>query len=391
MEYLIEKELEFFLQTYKRLPIIVDYAKGTKIYDIYGNEYLDFLGGIAVNVVGHSHPEVISAIEDQIHRYMHLSNYFYQDVQINYASRFLEVTKYDKLFFTNSGTEANEGALKIVRRWGNQRQKNKVISFAGGFHGRTYGSLSLMDKPQYKELMDPFLDGISIVEYNDIQSFKKVVGFDTAGVFLEFLQGEGGLRKVSQEFVDELWELKSKYNFLVVADEVQSCMFRTGKLFAFEHYNVVPDVVTVAKGFGGGLPLGAILVQSHLKDIFERGMHGTTFGGNPVACAAGLATFNVLYPKMIPQILEVSEYLWKRLTEVQNKFPSKVLEVRGIGLMCGLLLNFEAIRLVEKLLEFKIIANATARNVLRLVPPLVITIEDVDKFILGLENALSKV
>ncbi len=387
----VEKEQKFFLQTYKRFPIIVDHAKGTKIYDISGNEYLDFLGGIAVNVVGHSHPEVINAIERQIRRYMHISNYFYQDIQIEYAEKFLEIAKYDRLFFSNSGAEANEGALKIVRRWGNQRQKTNVIAFSGSFHGRTYGTLSLMDKPQYKDSMGPFLPNISIIKYNDIDELKSSIDSNTAGVFIEFLQGEGGLRKVSQEFVSELWELKKRYDFLIVADEVQSCMFRTGKLFAFENYNVVPDLVTVAKGFGGGLPLGAILVQSHLSDIFGKGMHGTTFGGNPVACAAGLATLNVLYPDLISQILFVSEYLWNQLKQIQKQFEKLVLEVRGIGLMCGLLLSFDATKLVEKLLEERIIANATSGNVLRLVPPLIISKEDVDRFVEGLKNALSKI
>lgn len=391
METFIEKEQKYILQTYKRFPIIIDYAKGTRIYDVAGNEYLDFLGGIAVNVVGHCHPEVVSAIERQIHRYMHVSNYFYQDVQIEFAEKFLEIAKFDRLFYTNSGTEANEGALKIVRRWGNQREKNQIVAFTGGFHGRTYGSLSLMDKPQYKETMGPFLNGISFVEYDDVQSLKNTVGNNTSAVFLEFVQGEGGLRKVSKKFVDELWKLKEKYGFLIVADEVQSCMFRTGKLFAFEHYDVIPDIVTVAKGFGGGLPLGAILIQTHLSNIFEKGMHGTTFGGNPVACAAGLATLNVLYPNYLPIIPKISEYLWEKLFEIQKEFPAKVLEVRGIGLMCGLLLNFEAVKLVEKLLEERIITNATARNVLRLVPPLTITKDDIDLFINGLRNALSKI
>ncbi|MCX7908524.1 MAG: acetylornithine/succinylornithine family transaminase [Ignavibacteria bacterium] len=387
----IEIEQSKFLQTYKRFPIVIENAKGSRIYDKFGTEYLDFLSGIAVNVVGHSHSKVISAIEKQISRYMHISNYFYQDIQIEYASKFLEIAGYDRLFYTNSGTEAIEGALKIVRRWGNLRNKRKIISFSGGFHGRTYGSLSLMDKPHYKELMGPFLDNISIINFNDINALNNSIDSETAGVFIEFIQGEGGLQKVSKEFVEMLWELKSKYNFLIVADEIQSGMFRTGKLFAFEHYFVKPDIVTVAKGFGGGLPLGAILVQSNLQHIFEKGMHGTTFGGNPVSCAAGLATLEIIYPDLIPHILEVSRYLWEKLELIKNEFPSYVKEVRGKGLMCGLLLTFDAIILVEKLLEERIITNATSKNVLRIVPPLIINNEDVDLFYNGLKNALSKI
>lgn len=391
MENLIEKEQKYILQTYKRYPILIDRAYGTKIYDIYGNEYLDFLGGIAVNVVGHCHPNVITAIERQIRRYLHVSNYFYQDVQIEYSSKFLEISGYDKIFFTNSGTEAIEGALKIVRRWGNHRNKQKIISFTGGFHGRTYGSLSLMDKPHYKESMGPFLDNIKILEYNNSEALLNNIDDNTAGVFLEFIQGEGGLAKVSNSFVEKLMELKKKINFLIVADEIQSGMFRTGKLFAFEHYNIKPDIVTIAKGFGGGLPLGGILVQSHLQNIFEKGMHGTTFGGNPVACVAGLATLNVIYPNLLSQINDISKYLWNRLENIKDIFSEKVKEVRGLGLMCGLVLNFEANRLVEKLLEKKVITNATSRNVLRLVPPLIISEEDVDTFYHRLEDALAEI
>lgn len=391
MDNYIQEEQKYLLQTYKRFPIVVEWARGTKIYDKQGDAYLDFLGGIAVNVLGHSHPAVLEAIEKQIKRYMHLSNYFYQDIQIEFAKYLLEISNFDKVFFSNSGTETTEGALKIVRRWGNQRKKSKIISFTGGFHGRTYGSLSLMDKPKYKELMGPFLGNIEVIEYNNVDTLKRIINEETSGVFIEFLQGEGGLRSVSEEFVRELWELKKKFNFLVVADEVQSGMFRTGKFFAFEHYGIKPDIVTVAKGLGGGLPLGAILVDSHLQNIFEKGMHGTTFGGNPVACAAGLASLKSIYPDLIPHILEISQYLWKCLVDIKEQFSSKVLEVRGRGLMCGLLLNFEASLLVEKLLEQKIITNSTSGNVLRLVPPLIISKADVDNLFIGLKNALSKI
>lgn len=388
---LIKKEKQFILQTYKRYPIIVEYAKGSYIYDIYGNKYLDFLAGIAVNLLGHSHPKVLSAVERQISRYMHISNYFYQDVQIELAEKIIELSGFSKIFFTNSGTEANEGALKIVRRWGNQRKKSVIISFTGGFHGRTYGSLSLMDKPLYKDLMYPFLDGIKILPYNDIETLKKNLNSDTAGIFLEFIQGEGGITEVDEEFVETLWNLKKKFKFLIVADEVQSGIFRTGKMFAFQHWGFVPDIVTIAKGFGGGLPLGGILVSKELDNIFEKGMHGTTFGGNAVACAAGLATINEIVPSLLEHISTISSYLEKALHQIKNDYPEKVIEVRGRGLMRGLVLSFEASKLVEKLLEVKIIANATSRNVLRLVPPLIITENEVDLFYYSLKNVLQKI
>jgi acetylornithine/N-succinyldiaminopimelate aminotransferase len=388
---LVELEQKYILQTYKRYPIVVDYAQGTRILDKNGNEYLDFLAGIAVNLLGHSHPKIIQAVENQIRRYMHLSNYFYQDVQIELAEKILTLSGYSRIFYTNSGAEANEGALKIVRRWGNQRNKKTVVAFTGGFHGRTYGALSLMDKPHYKELMGPFLDGIKILTFNDVEALKSTLSHDTAGVFIEFIQGEGGISEAQEQFVQELWELKKKYNFLIVADEVQSGIFRTGKLFAFQHWDVSPDIVTIAKGFGGGLPLGGILVKSELEKIFEKGMHGTTFGGNAVSCAAGIANLNVIYPDLLDHINSISDYLDGILKRIKKEFPEKVLEVRGRGLMRGLVLSFEAIRLVEKLIDERIITNATAKNVLRLVPPLIISKDDVDLFYIGLKNALQKV
>ena len=388
---LVELEQKYILQTYKRYPIVVDYAKGSRIFDKNGNEYLDFLAGIAVNLLGHSHPKIIQAVENQIRRYMHLSNYFYQDVQIELAEKILTLSGYSKIFYTNSGAEANEGALKIVRRWGNQRNKKTVVAFTGGFHGRTYGALSLMDKPHYKELMGPFLDGIKILTFNDVDALKSILSHDTAGVFIEFIQGEGGISEAQEQFVQELWDLKKKYNFLIVADEVQSGIFRTGKLFAFQHWDVSPDIITIAKGFGGGLPLGGILVKSELENIFEKGMHGTTFGGNAVSCAAGIANLNVIYPDLLDHINFISDYLDGILQRIKQEFPEKVLEVRGRGLMRGLVLSFEAIRLVEKLIDERIITNATAKNVLRLVPPLIISKDDVDLFYIGLKNALQKV
>lgn len=391
MHSLIEKESQLLLQTYKRIPIVVDYAKGTRIYAIDGNSYLDFLGGIAVNLLGHSHPKIIEAVKEQCERYMHLSNYFYQDVQIKMAETLLQLTGYGRVFFTNSGTEANEGALKICRRWGNQRNKKTIIAFTNGFHGRTYGSLSLMDKPKYKELMGPFLNNIKILPYNDTQTLEKEVNTDTAAVFLEFIQGEGGLEEASEEFVNTLWNLRNKFNFLIVGDEIQSGIYRTGSFFAFNKFNIEPDIVTLAKGLGGGLPLGAILLKESLANIFEKGMHGTTFGGNAVACASGLATINEISQNLIPHINSISKYLRKKLDNLAVKFSNKIIEVRGRGLMCGLLLNFEAAKLVEALLEERIITNATSRNVLRLVPPLIIGESEVDELIDGLNNALEKV
>lgn len=388
---LIETEHKYFFQTYKRLDIVPERAEGCRIYDKDGNEYLDFLGGIAVNVLGHSHPRILKAIEEQSRRYLHLSNYFYQDIQILLVEKLIKMSGYSRVFLSNSGTESTEGAIKLVRRWGNLNNKSEIIAFTGGFHGRTYGALSIMDKPLYKEKMGPFLEQISILPYNDIKALKRFINDKTSAVFIEFIQGEGGVVEANQDFINEIFYFRDKFNFLVVADEVQSGIGRTGKFNSFEHYNVKPDVITLAKGLGGGLPLGCIIALEALSDVWSKGMHGTTFGGNSLACALGLVVLDELQNGLLEHVKNIGTYLKETLIKLQKAFPELIAEVRGRGLMQGLVLTFEAGRLVELLLEHKVIANATSGNVLRLVPPLIITKEDVDLFRDKLEFCLTKI
>jgi predicted acetylornithine/succinylornithine family transaminase len=388
---LIQAEHKHLLQTYKRLDIVPKRAEGCVIYDKNGDEYLDFLGGIAVNLLGHSHPKILNALTEQAKRYMHLSNYFYQDVQIELAEIINKLSGYSRVFFSNSGTEATEGAIKLVRRWGYLNNKSEIISFTGGFHGRTYGALSLMDKPLYKDTMGPFLENIKILPFNDISSIEDNINKNTSSVFIEFLQGEGGIVEAHPDFVNKLFELKNKFNFLVVADEVQSGVGRTGKFNFFDYYNVQPDVVTIAKGLGGGLPLGAILTTENLADVWNKGMHGTTFGGNALSCALGCVVLEELENGLMDYVITTGNYLKNSLLKLQKYFPDLILEVRGRGLMQGLLLSFEAIKLVELLLSQKIITNATSGNVLRLLPPLVITKNDIDTLNEKLEYCLKKI
>ncbi len=385
---LLKIENENFLQVYSRLPIVVSKAEGAYIWDKDGTKYLDFLGGIAVNVLGHSHPKIIEAITIQSSKYLHLSNYFYQEAQITFAEQLTKSTNYPRVFLTNSGTESVEGALKLIRKWGNINNNNNIIAFEGGFHGRSYGALSLMDKPIYKSDMGPFLSGVTIIKYNSPEELELAVNPFTTAVFLEFLQGEGGIVGVSAEFVDKLLELKEKYNFLIVADEVQAGMGRTGKFFSFEHYNIKPDIVLVSKGLGGGLPLGAILTTEELANVWDKSQHGTTFGGNALSCAVGKVVLEEINNSVMQNVLNIGEYFYEQLRLVKNEFPEKVKSVRGRGLMLGLELSFEAKLLLNELLKENIITNATSVNVLRLVPPLIITKEEVDIFIRGLNNSL---
>lgn len=390
MNNIIETEHKLFFQTYKRLPIVIDRAVGCYIYDKEGNEWLDFLGGIAVNSLGHSHPRIIEAIEKQIKKYMHVSNYFYQDAQVAFAEKLFEFTGYSRVFLSNSGTEATEGAIKLARRWGHDINKTNIIAFSGGFHGRTYGALSIMDKPLYKEKMGPYLQNTQVIDYNSVEELEKAVNEQTLAVVLEFVQGEGGITTATKECVAKINELKEKYGFLVISDEIQAGTGRTGKFFAFEHFDIKPDIITLAKGVGGGLPLGCILASESLANVWEKAMHGTTFGGNAVACSAGSAVLDELKNGLLDEVVEKGEYFDRQLNKIKEKYKSLVLEVRGIGFIKGLLLSFPSAELVDELLKLNIIANAASGTVLRMVPPLVATKVDIDRFILGLDKALSK-
>ncbi|MGA2298487.1 MAG: aspartate aminotransferase family protein [FCB group bacterium] len=387
---LIEREKEVIFQTYKRHPIIVERAEGCRIYDAEGNSYLDFLGGIAVNALGHSHPKIIEAICEQSKKFMHLSNYYYQEPQIKLAEKLKEISGYSRVFFSNSGTEAVEGAIKLARRWGNLNNKTEMYAFSGGFHGRTYGALSLMDKPLFKDKMGPFLPNMHVLPYNDSEELINRLNTETSALILEFVQGEGGVTTANDDFVHTIFKLKEKYNFLVIADEVQAGTGRTGKFFGFEHFNVSPDIITMGKGIGGGVPLGAILAKETLANVWEPGMHGTTYGGNALACTAGLVVLEELQNGIQTNVINVGNYLKKKLEIIKNEFPALVLEVRGLGLMQGILLNFDAAKLVAKLIEKRVITNAASGKVLRIVPPLIITNAEVDEFISALSVSLKE-
>jgi acetylornithine/N-succinyldiaminopimelate aminotransferase len=377
-----ERDDAVMFPVYKRLPILVSKATGCSIEGADGKTYLDMLGGIATNVLGHSHPRVLEAIRTQAEKYLHLSNVFYQEPQIQLAEMLKERTGYARVFFTNSGAESLEGALKLVKRWGNAQStpKTQIIAFKGGFHGRTTGALSIMDKPLYKDGMGPFLPNTLVLPFNDCDALRAAVNESTCAVALEFLQGEGGITFASPEFVTTIAELREQYGFLLLADEVQAGMGRTGKFFCFEHFMVEPDVVMIAKGIGGGLPLGAILAQEHLAHVWDRGMHGTTFGGNPLSCVVGVIVMEELARGVMKNAKEVGCYLREKLFLLKEQFPAMILDVRGCGLMAGINLSEPSRPLVEKLLDYGIITNATADTVIRFVPPLILSKAEVDEF-----------
>lgn len=375
-----EREADNILQTYKRFPIEIDHGEGMYLVDVDGNRYLDFLGGVAVNALGYGNRSVLDAIQRQAEKYIHVSNYFVQEAQVELAEKLTCITGYSKVFFCNSGTEANEGALKIARKWGNKRGKTNVVSMENSFHGRTFGALSLMSNADYREGFGAFLDGCIQIPFNDSEQLLNSVNEKTEAVFLECIQGEGGVVEITDSFAEQLHELKEKFGFLLMLDEVQSGVGRTGKFFGYEHYGLQPDIVTLAKPLGGGIPLGAILVRKEFENVLQPGNHGTTFGGNPVACAAGIAVLHeIVDGRLLHNAEAVGSYFLHQLKSIQRKNPALIKDVRGKGLMIGIELSMEGKPIVDALLERKILINCTHKTVLRFLPPLITTNEHVDE------------
>lgn len=383
------RESAVFFHTYKRLPLLIEQGNGVYLTTTDGTRYLDMFSGLAVNALGYGHPRVVRAIQDQAAKYTHLSNYYLQEPQVRLAELLTQHGGFARVFLANSGTEAIEGAIKIARRWGAGSGKSEIISFSNAFHGRTMGALSLMDRPKYKTGFDPFLPNFRIVEFNDADALRASISNATAAVILEFIQGEGGIRPVTAGFVDTLRRLQQEFGFLVVADEIQSGIGRTGKFFAFEHFDIRPDIAVVAKPIGGGLPLGAILGNANVADVLAPGMHGTTFGGNPVACAAGVVVIEEIAERGVMKHAEAMGRILKTgLAELASEFKGLVKEVRGYGLMLGMELNREAEPYVVAMRERHILINGTDQTVLRFLPPLIVTEDHIAETIATLRAVL---
>lgn len=376
---LLDRDAAAILPTYKRLPLEVVRGHGMFLETREGKRYLDMFSGLAVNALGNAHPKIVRAIADQAAAYTHLSNYFLQEPQMRLAELLTRHSGFPRVFFANSGTEATEGAIKIARRWGALHGKSEIFAFSNSFHGRTLGALSLMDRPNYRDGFGPFLDHCTILPFNDVAALRSAAGSTTAAVFLEVIQGEGGIRPITPPFADALRELHATHGWALIADEVQSGVGRTGKMFGFQHFGLRPDLVTLAKPIGGGLPLGAILVGDRLTDILKPGMHGTTFGGNPVACAAGAVVVEeVMQGGLMENAAAMGTYLRQHLDGLAGEFPDLVREVRGLGLMVGVDLSRNGDALNSAMRERGVLINCTDQTVLRLLPPLIVGREHID-------------
>ncbi|NNG27793.1 MAG: acetylornithine/succinylornithine family transaminase [Ignavibacteriaceae bacterium] len=378
--HLLEKEKKYFLNTYSRIPLEVTHGEGVYLFTSDGKKYLDFFSGLGVNALGHSHPKISKAVKEQIEKFSHLSNYYITDIQIEFAELLLEHSRMENIFLTNSGTEAVEATLKLLRK--KYGPRNNIFSLTNSFHGRTYGALSLTAQEKYTESFKPLLPKINQLKFNNLDYLREHVNENTAAIFLEFVQGEGGINFISQEYITLLKELKDKYDFAVVADEIQSGIGRTGKGFSFEHFNIIPDIIICAKAIGGGLPLGALLTSSNYADVFAPGDHGTTFGGNPIACAAGKVVLNEVFENgLVYSVAKLGEYFIKELNKFKHLNPDKIKEVRGKGFMIGVEIPVSGDEIIKQMREKNILINSTNNNTLRILPPLISTKTEINIFL----------
>lgn len=391
MKEMIEQCEEHLIHSYNRYPVVLDHGEGVYLYDLEGKKYLDFGGGIAVCALGYSDDAFKQALKDQIDKGIHFSNYFYSEPLMQAAKGLAKISGMDKVFLANSGTEANEGALKLARKYaimkGNDN-RHEIISMNKAFHGRSMGALSVTGTAKYREPFEPMLSGVTFADYNDLASVERAVTDNTYAIIVEAVQGEGGIYPADKEFLQGIRKICSEHDILMICDEIQCGMGRSGKMFAYEHYDLKPDIVTMAKGIGNGVTVGAFATTEEIAKALVPGDHGTTFGGNPLACTAVTATISEFEKKQIPaHVTEVGAYLKEKLAEiVEEKKVAK--EVRGLGLMCGLELTEPAGPYITKALEKGVIFMSAGANVIRFIPPLVIEKEQVDEMIAILKEVL---
>lgn len=387
---LAELEKQTIFQTYERLPIgEVLFASGSYIYTHDGNRYLDAIAGLGVNALGHSDPALVLAIKQQAEKYLHLSNLYLQGPQVQLAKKLTQMTGWDKVFFANSGTEAVEGAFKLARKYFSDENKVGLVGLSNGFHGRTYGPLSVMDKPKYRDGFGPFVKSATTVDAHDAASLHSSISEGTAAVILEVIQGEAGICEVPLGIIHALNDLRRQYGFLIIADEIQSGIGRTGTFFAYDQFGLEPDIVVCAKAIGGGLPLGAVLTSNEIASAFAAGNHGTTFGGNALACAAGCVVLDRIASDVKKNVEYISPILHAKLFQLREKYPALIREVRGKGFMIGIEMHASAKQITQLLLtQHHIIVNVTGNEVIRLLPPLIWTENEVNEFLRGFQSIL---
>ncbi len=386
LDEIFQSYKDCIMPTYTKLPLVFVKGKGSKLWDIHNKEYLDLFPGWGVGNLGHCHHKVVQAVRDQIPKLIFIPNNYYHIPQAKLAKEIIRLSHPGKVFFCNSGAEANEGAIKFARKFGAGRYE--IITFENAFHGRTLAALAATGQKKYMQGFDPFPEGFKQVKFNDINALKSALSDKTVAIMLELVQGEGGVNVADKNFVLELRRICDERKILLIVDEVQTGIGRTGKMFACQHYGIVPDIMTLAKALGGGLPIGAMVVKKDIADTLQPGMHASTFGGGPVVCRAALAVLKAIQDeKLLINTQKMNSYLFDRLAVLKKKY-AVIKEVRGLGLMAGLELNIPGKAVVDKCLEKYLLINCTHDNVLRVMPALNITKKELDKALNIIEAAL---
>lgn len=390
----LRRETERVLMpTYAPSPISIVRGRGSRVYDLEGREYLDFVAGIAVNTLGHAHPDLVAAIQKQAQHLLHASNLYYTEPQMKLAKALVDHSFAKKVFFCNSGAEANEAAIKLARRYAHLKHgpdRYEIITMLNSFHGRTMATLTATGQEKVQKGFEPLVPGFRYVPLNDLPELEKALSSKTAAVMLEPIQGEGGVHVAERTYLKGLRELCRQHDVLLVFDEVQTGMGRTGTLFAYEQLGVHPDIMTLAKGLGGGVPIGACLATDEVAAAFSPGAHASTFGGNPLSCAAALAVLRVLLEgRVLEQSRRMGDYLAKGLLDLKDRLQI-VKDVRGLGLLQGMELTIEGKPVVDDCLARGLLINCTMERVLRFVPPLIITQHEIDRLLDTLSQVLIK-
>lgn len=390
MDSLIDKGEQYLLHTYNRFPVVFVKGDGVRLYDACGKEYLDFFSGIGVNALGYGHPEYTRALHNQIDKLIHISNYFYTEPAVCAAEKFAKASGMDRVFFTNSGAEAVEGAIKLARKYAYEAgrgNRTEIIAFNHSFHGRSIGAVSVTGTKSYREPFGPLLPGVKFAEYNNIQSVYDLVSDKTCAIILETIQGEGGINTATEEFLNDIRKLCSDNDIVMIVDEVQCGMGRSGKMFAYQNYGIIPDVITSAKGIGNGVPVGAFACREKYAAL-KPGDHGSTYGGNPFVTAAVNAVLDIFEKEnILDNVIECGNYLYERLEELFKEYGC-IKEHRGMGLMQGLLFDCEVKDIIKKALEKGVVLISAGSNVIRFLPPLIIKKSDIDEMVSVLKEAL---
>lgn len=384
-----KKGNEFIMNTYNRFPITLEKGEGMYVYDENGKKYLDFVAGIAVNSLGHNNEKLVKAIEEQAKKMLHCSNLYWNKPQVSLAQKLVENSDLDKVFFCNSGAEAIEGALKLSRKFGNKTGRSEIITMLHSFHGRTFGAITATGQPHYQEGLGELLPNIKYAEFNNFDSIIKTVTEKTCAIFIEPIQGEGGIIPADKKFLQDVRKLCDEKDILLVFDEIQCGVGRMGNFFAYQYYNVIPDIVCIAKGIAGGVPMGAMIAKERVAECFSPGDHASTFGGNPLASACGNVVIDELLNGLLENVNKQGTYLNEKLNELKENF-SIIKDIRGTGLIQGIELNIPVAPIINETIQNGLLLVNAGKFVIRFVPSLIVKEAEIDKAIEILSSVLNK-